>query len=78
MCIIQDRIDENSALIAQDLLVLAQLEPGWHRSQNMRDTTLDQIAAARAGIAELEEANAILLARLRDDRNLGPRNAIAT
>ena len=74
MCIIEDRIEENAALIAQNLLSLAQLESGWHTLHNAHDTTLDSIARVRAGIAGLEEANAILRARLHDDRNRGPRS----
>ena len=78
MCIIEDRIEENSSLIAQNLLSLAQLESGWHTSHNTHDTTLDRIAEVRSTIAGLEEANAILLARLRDARNRGLRNVFAT
>jgi len=77
MCIIEDRIEENAALIAQDLHSLAQLEFGWHTSQDRQDTALDRIAGVRASIIELEEANAILRARLFDDRNRGLRSVLA-
>ena len=77
MCIIEDRIEENAALIAQNLHSLAQLEFCWHTSRDREDSALDRIAGMRASIIELEGANAILRARLRDDRNRGPTGAFA-
>ena len=77
MCIIEDRIEENAALIAQSLDSLARLEIGWYTSSDRQDSVLDRIAGVRASIIELESANAILRARLRDDRNRGPRSAFA-